>query len=36
MDAYSKDEMSEEDADILKWGSASIYFGESHSWYVGS
>lgn len=29
MDAYSKDGMSEEDADILKWAAASIYFGGS-------
>ncbi|KAI9449498.1 cytochrome P450 [Lactarius psammicola] len=27
VDAYSGDGMSEEDADILKWGAASIYFG---------
>ncbi|KAI9448529.1 cytochrome P450 [Lactarius indigo] len=29
VDAYSNDGMSEEDADILKWGAASIYFGGS-------
>ena len=32
MDEYSNDEMSEEYADILKWGSASMYFGEP--WHV--
>ncbi|KAH9049218.1 cytochrome P450 [Lactarius deliciosus] len=29
VDAYSNDGMSENDADILKWGAASIYFGGS-------